>query len=89
MLCYEHRKEPGWNKRKAWAIRYTIRDAEKKYANLTPKQKQAAKEWEIECEFIRAKIADEIKNAKPLDKSYWANTFDPSSGERPKYKVKK
>ena len=84
--CYNHRNDPGWNSRKAWAARYKRKEEDEKYANLTPEQRQAMKEWEIDCEFWKAKIAEEIKNAKPLDPSYWANTFDPNTPKKEKRK---
>jgi len=73
-ICYANRKDPTWNKAKTWALRFKIRED----SNLSDEERQAQKEYEIEKEFIAAKIRDEIKNAKPLDKSYWANTYDPN-----------
>ena len=55
-LCYDNRSESGWTKQKAWSIRYRKKEEDERYASLTPAQKQAAKEWEIEKEFIRERI---------------------------------
>jgi hypothetical protein len=81
VICYEHRHDKKWNKKSAWALRYQQR----KTANLSIEQKKALKEWNEDCAAWKARIAMEIRNATPLPKSYWAHTFDYSSGRSGNY----